>query len=238
MDFSRTLILTHRPVVDSGWFKDFGKIFYDSPGFAYGSKNNGDSHISLETRARQGKCRYVYFASMQDLRGSELVGGNFDKNNDVFATAWDCIIVDEAHEGTQTELGKAVMLELTKANTKILRLSGTPFNLLDDFKEDEIYTWDYVMEQRAKASWDLTHFGDHNPYAELPTMNIYTYDLGRLLHEFADEDVAFNFREFFRVNEAGNFIHEKDVSAFLQSWHNFSEFDIARSKSPFSVRYL
>lgn len=215
MDFSRTLILTHRPVVDSGWFKDFGKIFYDSPGFAYGSKNNGDSHISLEKRARQGKCRYVYFASMQDLRGSELVGGNFDKNNDVFATAWDCIIVDEAHEGTQTELGKAVMLELTKANTKILRLSGTPFNLLDDFKEDEIYTWDYVMEQRAKASWDLTHFGDHNPYAELPTMNIYTYDLGRLLHEFADEDVAFNFREFFRVNEAGDFIHEKDVSAFL-----------------------
>ncbi|RHG76540.1 Eco57I restriction-modification methylase domain-containing protein [Bacteroides uniformis] len=215
MDFSRTLILTHRPVVDSGWFKDFGKIFYDSPGFAYGSKNKGDSHISLETRARQGKCRYVYFASMQDLRGSELVGGNFDKNNDVFATAWDFIIVDEAHEGTQTELGKAVMLELTKANTKILRLSGTPFNLLDDFKEDEIYTWDYVMEQRAKASWDLTHFGDHNPYAELPTMNIYTYDLGRLLHEFADEDVAFNFREFFRVNEAGDFIHEKDVSAFL-----------------------
>ena len=215
MDFSRTLILTHRPVVDSGWFKDFGKIFYDSPGFAYGSKNKGDSHISLETRARQGKCRYVYFASMQDLRGSELVGGNFDKNNDVFATAWDFIIVDEAHEGTQTELGKAVMLELTKANTKILRLSGTPFNLLDDFKENEIYTWDYVMEQRAKASWDLTHFGDHNPYAELPTMNIYTYDLGRLLHEFADEDVAFNFREFFRVNEAGDFIHEKDVSAFL-----------------------
>ena len=215
MNFSRTLILTHRPVVDSGWFKDFGKIFYDSPGFAYGSKNKGDSHISLETRARQGKCRYVYFASMQDLRGSELVGGNFDKNNDVFATAWDFIIVDEAHEGTQTELGKAVMLELTKANTKILRLSGTPFNLLDDFKEDEIYTWDYVMEQRAKASWDLTHFGDHNPYAELPTMNIYTYDLGRLLHEFADEDVAFNFRELFRVNEAGDFIHEKDVSAFL-----------------------
>lgn len=215
MNFSRTLILTHRPVVDSGWFEDFGKIFYDSPDFAYGSKNNGESHASLETRTKQGQCKYVYFASMQDLRGSELVGGNFDKNDEVFATAWDCIIVDEAHEGTQTELGKAVMQELTKANTKILRLSGTPFNLLDDFKEDEIYTWDYVMEQRAKASWDLIHFGDPNPYASLPTMNIYTYDLGRLLHEFVDEDVAFNFREFFRVNEAGNFIHEKDVKAFL-----------------------
>lgn len=215
MDFTRTLILTHRPVVDSGWFEDFGKIFYDRTDFSYGSKNNGDSHSSLETRARQGKCHYVYFASMQDLRGSELVGGHFDKNNEVFATAWDFIIVDEAHEGTQTELGKSVMTELVKSNTKVLRLSGTPFNLLDEFKEDEIYTWDYVMEQQAKASWDNLHFGDPNPYDSLPTMNIYTYDLGRLLHEFIDEDVAFNFREFFRVNDEETFVHEKDVWAFL-----------------------
>ena len=215
MDFKRTLILTHRPVVDSGWFEDFGKIFYDRKDFSYGSKNNGDSHASLEARAKQGKCHYVYFASMQDLRGSELVGGNFDKNNEVFATPWNFIIVDEAHEGTQTELGKAVMTELVKSDTKVLRLSGTPFNLLDEFTEGEIYTWDYVMEQRAKASWDDLHFGDPNPYASLPTMNIYTYDLGRLLNEFIDEDVAFNFREFFRVNGAESFTHEKDVAAFL-----------------------
>lgn len=215
IEFQRTLILTHRPVVDAGWFEDFGKIFYDRKDFAYGSKNNGESYSSLERRAESHGLHYVYFASMQDLRGSELVGGNFDKNNEVFATDWDLIIVDEAHEGTQTELGKAVMGELVKEHTKVLRLSGTPFNLLDDFKEDEIYTWDYVMEQRAKMSWDELHFGDPNPYASLPTLNIYTYDLGRLLHEFVDEDVAFNFREFFRVNEAGGFCHEKDVRAFL-----------------------
>lgn len=215
MEFQRTLILTHRPVVDAGWFEDFGKIFYDRKDFAYGSKNNGENFGSLERRAEINGLHYVYFVSMQDLRGSELVGGNFDKNNEVFATDWDLIIVDEAHEGTQTELGKAVMGELVKEQTKVLRLSGTPFNLLDDFKEDEIYTWDYVMEQRAKVSWDELHFGDPNPYASLPTLNIYTYDLGRLLHEFVDEDVAFNFREFFRVNESGSFCHEKDVRAFL-----------------------
>lgn len=215
MDFRRTLILTHRPVVDSGWFEDFGKIFYDRQDFAYSSKNNGESHGSLEHRAKSDGLHYVYFASMQDLRGSELVGGNFDKNNEVFATPWDLIIVDEAHEGTQTELGKAVMAELVKDDTKVLRLSGTPFNLLDDFKENEIYTWDYVMEQRAKYEWDKSHFGDPNPYAALPAMNIYTYDLGRLLKEFVDEDVAFNFREFFRVDKDGGFVHEHDVSAFL-----------------------
>lgn len=213
--FCRVLILTHRPVVDAGWFEDFGKIFYDSPEFAYGSKTNGDTFANLEARARKQECCYVYFASMQDLRGSERVGGNFDKNNDIFSTPWDLIIVDEAHEGTQTELGKAVMKELTKEKTKVLRLSGTPFNLLDDFKEDEIYTWDYVMEQRAKAEWDLTHPGDHNPYAGLPRLNIYTYDLGRLLCEYADEDIAFNFREFFRTNDAGEFVHKNHVENFL-----------------------
>ena len=215
MNFQRTLILTHRPVVDAGWFEDFGKIFYDRNDFAYGSKNNGENYNSLERRAESNGLHYVYFASMQDLRGSELVGGNFDKNDEVFATNWDMIIVDEAHEGTQTELGKAVMGELVKDETKVLRLSGTPFNLLNDFKEDEIYTWDYVMEQRAKQSWDELHFGDPNPYASLPTLNIYTYNLGRLLNEFVDEDVAFNFKEFFRVNESGSFCHENDVCAFL-----------------------
>lgn len=214
-DFRRVLILTHRPVVDAGWFEDFGKIFYDSDEYAYGSKSNGDTFVSLERRARREECRYIYFASMQDLRGSELVGGNFDKNNDIFSTPWDLIIVDEAHEGTQTELGKAVMAELTKEKTKVLRLSGTPFNLLDEYKEEEIFTWDYVMEQRAKAEWDLTHPGDHNPYAGLPRMNIYTYDLGRLMNEFADEDIAFNFREFFRTTEDGEFVHKQHVEDFL-----------------------
>lgn len=214
-DFRRVLILTHRPVVDAGWFEDFGKIFYDNDEYAYGSKTNGDTFVSLERRARRDECRYIYFASMQDLRGSELVGGNFDKNNDIFSTPWDLIIVDEAHEGTQTELGKAVMKELTKEKTKVLRLSGTPFNLLDDFKEEEIYTWDYVMEQRAKVRWDEEHPGDHNPYAGLPRLNIYTYDLGRLINEYVDKDIAFNFREFFRVNDSGEFVHRSHVQNFL-----------------------
>ena len=214
-DFRRVLILTHRPVVDAGWYEDFQKIFYDTPDFLYGSKTNGETFRSLESRAKARAVRYVYFASMQDLRGSQLVGGNFDKNSDIFSTPWDIIIVDEAHEGTQTELGKAVMEELTKQDTKVLQLSGTPFNLVDKVKEDELFTWDYVMEQRAKAQWDELHPGDHNPYAGLPRLNIYTYDLGRLMDEYADEDIAFNFREFFRTKKDDTFVHKAYVENFL-----------------------
>ena len=214
MDFQRTLILTHRPVVDEGWFGDFGKIFYDKKDWSYGSRNMGESFKSLEMLAKSGS-HYVYFASMQDLRGAEAVGGKFDKNVEVFAAQWDCLIVDEAHEGTKTEIGQAVINELIKQHTKVLRLSGTPFNLLDDYAEDEIYTWDYVMEQRAKAEWDLTHMGDPNPYESLPAINIYTYDLGSLMSKYEEDEKAFNFREFFRVNEHGVFTHDDDVDSFL-----------------------
>lgn len=215
MDFTRTLILTHRPVVDAGWYEDFGKIFYDKTNFSYGSKNKGNAFQTLEKQIKKDNSKYIFFASMQDLRGSSQVGGNFDKNDELFSAHWDFIIVDEAHEGTQTELGKNVMNELVKSSTKVLHLSGTPFNLLDNYKEEEIFTWDYVMEQRAKKEWDEIHFGDPNPYASLPRLNIFTYDIGKLLKNFIDEDVAFNFREFFRVNKEGDFLHEKDVRSFL-----------------------
>ena len=212
--YQRTLILTHRPVVDEGWFEDFKKIFYDHNDYHYGSKNKGEQYDKLEKLAAKGDS-YVYFASMQDLRGSDLVGGKFEKNSQIFDTPWNLLIVDEAHEGTQTELGKNVVSELVKADTKVLRLSGTPFNLLDDYSENEIFTWDYVMEQRAKTEWDLTHFGDHNPYESLPAINIYTYDLGTLLSEYVEDEKAFNFREFFRTKDDGTLVHEKDVDRFL-----------------------
>ena len=213
-EFTRTLILTHRPVVDKGWFEDFGKIFYDRKDYCYGSKGNGEEFNVLEKKVASGG-KYVYFASMQDLRGSEQVGGKFDKNNELFSAPWDFVIVDEAHEGTKTELGQNVLKELIKEKTKVLQLSGTPFNLFDDYSEEEIFTWDYVMEQKAKQAWAVDNPYDPNPYASLPSINIYTYDLGTLMGEYVEDERAFNFREFFRTKDDDSFIHEKDVDRFL-----------------------
>ena len=224
MDFHRTLILTHRPVVDSAWFDDYAKIFYDRADWYYFSKKNGaDSqeektfHEMMGGADKSGLSDYhfIYFASIQDMRGSELVGGAFAKNEEVFGVDWDLIIIDEAHEGTQTELGKAVLAACRKERTRVLHLSGTPFNLLDDFSEEETFTWDYVMEQRAKRDWETLHQGDPNPYACLPRLNIFTYDLGKLYPDYADSDIAFNFREFFRTGEDGAFVHEANVRQCL-----------------------
>ena len=213
-EFKRTLILTHRPVVDKGWFEDFGKIFYDRKDYHYGSKGNGEEFKVLEKKVDSGS-KYVYFASMQDLRGSEQVGGKFDKNNELFSAKWDFVIVDEAHEGTKTELGQNVLKELIKEDTKVLQLSGTPFNLFDDYSEEEIFTWDYVMEQKAKQAWATDNPYEPNPYASLPAINIYTYDLGTLMSEYVEDEKAFNFREFFRTKDDDTFVHDKDVDCFL-----------------------
>ena len=214
MQAQRTIIITHRPVVDKSWFDDFQQIFYGDAMWHYGSRTKGDSFSTLQKHVAKGE-HCVYFASMQDMRGSKEVGGKFDKNNAVFSTEWDLVVVDEAHEGTQTELGKAVLEQLVSQQTKTILLSGTPFNLLDDYKEEEVFTWDYIMEQKQKIDWEITHLGDANPYATLPTLSIYTYDLGSLLSEYSDEEKAFNFREFFRTREDGAFIHEQDVCRFL-----------------------
>lgn len=241
MNFNRTLILTHRPVVDKGWFEDYAKIFYDRSDFDYCSKKNG-GNISdeIEFYERMNSAQengmndfhFIYFASIQDMRGSEIVGGKYDKNEEIFNIDWDFIIIDEAHEGTQTELGKNVIARCRKENTKVLHLSGTPFNLMDDFKEEEIYTWDYVMEQKAKRDWDEFHQGDPNPYSCLPRLNIYTYDLGKLYPEYSDADIAFNFREFFRTDEDGSFVHEANIKQFLDLLTKEDE----DSKYPYSTK--
>lgn len=211
MNFAKTIIVTHRPVVDSGWFGDFKKIFGENGQFIYGEKGS-DFKSLLAT-----KKNFVYFASIQDLRGSKTVGGKHDKNQDVFGEKWDFVIVDEAHEGTQTALGDKVIKALVKKSTKFLALSGTPFNLIADYMEENTFTWDYVDEQREKLLWDKKHFGDSNPYEDLPRMNIYTYDLGELLEKkfSGDDDVIFSFSEFFRTGENERFIHENDVKNFL-----------------------
>lgn len=211
--YQRTLILTHRPVVKDGWFEDFHKIFDAKSGYRFGAKDRGDKLSNLEA----GTAPYVYFASIQDLRGSETVGGEYDKNQQLFSINWDLIIVDEAHEGTQTDLGQKVLEQLLEnKDTRTLSLSGTPFNLLRGYKDSEVYRWDYLMEQYAKRHWKELHPDDPNPYAGLPELNIYTYDLGSLLATAEVEGGAFNFREFFRVDEwSDEFVHSDDVDHFL-----------------------
>lgn len=257
--FYKTIVVTHRPAVQDGWGADHDLIFSPSQ-HLFLDKTNGrvdyDSAIDaendrqLKNAVKSGK-PFVYFASIQDLRGSKRVNSEkgFDKNNSVFDLDWDLIIIDEAHEGTRTELGDAVIKALKKEHTKILSLSGTPYNIMSDFGDENKYTWTYVDEQRAKQNWEIEHPGEKNPYEDLPTMNIYTFDITEQIPEsyrYVTEDSAFNFREFFRVwtgdrerdyrdmpagARPGDFVYAKDVYQFL----SLISKDDPESNYPFST---
>jgi superfamily II DNA or RNA helicase len=227
----KVLIVTHRPSVSTDWFSDFKEIFRGSD-YQYSSRTEGDYITNLVN----GEKPFVYFASLQDLRLSKRVTGDesagtqaegFEKNEEIFDTTWNMLIVDEAHEGTQSDLGGATLEKIPKKFT--LYLSGTPFNILHKHEEEDVYTWDYVMEQQEKIDWDKNHPGAPNPYAELPALSIFTYDIdtfkshiGSLDKSFHDAlDGAFKFHEFFRVhkdeqgNDTAQFVHEPMVRNFL-----------------------
>lgn len=216
-EYSKVLILTHRPVVSDSWYEDFNKLDMHDSGYKYGSKK-GESIESLV----KNESKFVYFASLQDLRGSTQVGGKQgEKNELVFSTNWDLIVFDEAHEGTQTDLAKNVEQAIKKDNTKILELSGTPFNLLEQYSEDQVFTWDYVMEQEAKLRWATEKPDIPNPYESLPKVNMFTFNMKN--KEKYSDNKAFNFKEFFRVDSEGLFVHESDVIGFLNEITNKSK---------------
>lgn len=223
--------------------------------YGFGMRSDDESetvgnYYDLESFVETPGNHYAFFVSMQYIRLSELVnsktqaknagkelgnGNSTSKENemlkaDILKTDWDLIIIDEAHEGTLTSLGKGVIQDfLKKEKTKMLYLSGTPFNLYEDFKEDEIYTWDYIAEQTAKHNWNLERPNEKNPYAELPKMNIFTYDITKNIDNILDQTGVFSFPEFFRTwtgnpkadkasmpeGAKGRFVHEPEVSEFL-----------------------
>jgi len=243
----KVLIVTHRPSVSVDWYDDFNKVLAGA-NYEYSSKTKGENIKQLT----KGNKPFVYFASLQDLRLSKRVvkdesnqsrAAGFDKNDEVFDTTWDMLIVDEAHEGTQSKLGESTFSKIPANFT--LQLSGTPFNILHKHEEEDIYTWDYVMEQEAKLNWDENYPGVPNPYAELPALSIFTYDvdtfannIGNLGENFHDSlDGAFKFHEFFRVhkddqnNDTAEFVHEAMVKKFLDLLVN----DTLPTKFPYAT---
>lgn len=219
--------------------------------YGFGMRSDDESetvgnYYDLEKFVETEGNHYAFFVSMQYIRLSELVNSKTQAKNagagnttsvsneklkaDILKTDWDLIIIDEAHEGTLTSLGKGVIQDfLKKEKTKMLYLSGTPFNLYEDFKEEEIYTWDYIAEQTAKHNWNLEYPNEKNPYAELPKMNIFTYDITKNIDNILDQTGVFSFPEFFRTwtgnpkadkasmpeGAKGRFVHEPEVSEFL-----------------------
>ncbi|MDR1791297.1 MAG: DEAD/DEAH box helicase family protein [Propionibacteriaceae bacterium] len=233
LDVERALIVTNRPAIANQWFDDFVrfighqttyKFVSESPSLADRSPMSRDQWRRLVIDQGDSDLRIIEFVSLQDLKGSQYFGGNLPKLKHIADFDWDLLVIDEAHEGIDTTKTD-VAFDHIKRNWA-LHLSGTPFKALASgkFDEDQIFNWTYEEERTARQNWDNS--AEENPYEALPTLNMLTYQVSRMItdrlaegvalsEDEANIDYAFDLNEFFSTKENGFFEHEAEVIKFL-----------------------
>ena len=252
IDAQKVLIVTNRPAIANSWYEDYAKFIGREGGYFFVSSVDGIKDrplvMSMDSYKKDEKSRkdrglppvkMICFTSLQDMKGSVYFGGKYEKLREVAHTNWDILVIDEAHEGVDTYKTDMAFDQVKRKHT--LHLSGTPFKALanDKFPADAIYNWTYADEQKAKAGWASPE-GDENPYASLPKLNMFTYQMSEIIADELSqgieingetEEYAFDLNEFFSTNDRGFFVHNSSVDRFLDAM-------TTQEKFPFSTDAL
>ncbi len=241
LDAKKVLIVTNRPAIANSWYDDYVKFMGAESGYCFISDVSalqGKPYVVARENLPSDAKGFIEFVSLQDLKGSIHFGGKFDKLEHIVELTWDLLVIDEAHEGVDTYKTDVAFDNIDRKHT--LHLSGTPFKALanEKFEESAIFNWTYTDEQTAKRNWD----GDgENPYANLPCLNLYTYQMSEIVRDKAEqgadfnddgenENFAFDLNEFFAV-EKGRFKYDDAVDKFLDAL-------TTQEKFPFSTEEL
>lgn len=241
LDAKKVLIVTNRPAIANSWYDDYVKFMGAESGYCFISDVSalqGKPYVVARENLPSDAKGFIEFVSLQDLKGSIHFGGKFDKLEHIVELTWDLLVIDEAHEGVDTYKTDVAFDNIDRKHT--LHLSGTPFKALanEKFEESAIFNWTYADEQTAKRNWD----GDgENPYANLPCLNLYTYQMSEIVRDKAEqgadfnddgenENFAFDLNEFFAV-EKGRFKYDDAVDKFLDAL-------TTQEKFPFSTEEL
>jgi superfamily II DNA or RNA helicase len=249
LDVKKALIVTNRPAIAHSWFDDFTHFIGHQTTFRFVSESPSlgeRSPMSREQWRRYSRDhldqdpRIIEFVSLQDLKGSQYFGGAYDKLKHLADFQWDILVIDEAHEGVDTTKTDVAFNQIKRTWT--LHLSGTPFKALASgrFADNQIFNWTYEDEQAVRQTW--SNDGEDNPYARLPTLNLLTYQISRMItdrlaegvaiaEDEANIDYAFDLNEFFATKDNGFFEHEAEILKFLDCL-------TANEKYPFSTPEL
>lgn len=248
----KILIVTNRPAIANSWYDDYVKFVGSESGLAFISSVStlqGKPYCLSREQYREGLKNgvpkgFIEFVSLQDLKGAIDFGGKYDKLAHVAELEWDVLIIDEAHEGVDTFKTDVAFDHIKRKFT--LHLSGTPFKAIanEKFSEDAIFNWTYADEQKAKKDWDNPELP--NPYAELPRLNMFTYQMSDIVAgeikrgmDIDGENVeyAFDLNEFFATNENGYFLHNDDVNRFLDALTTQKKFPFSTSELRDELRH-
>jgi hypothetical protein len=244
MGWTRVLVLTYKPAVQSAWKEDL-LTHVDFEGWKFLDR---DTPVDVRDAIADGPDPLVWFASFQDLRGKTAGGEIKERNEVIHRIDWDCIVLDEYHFGAwrdsardlydPSDLSIAEEEEPDESITEddfglksrhFLYLSGTPFRAITngEFTEDQIFNWTYVDEQKEKEQWDPA--AGPNPYIDLPGMKMYSYQMGADAQQWAEDGEfnGFDLTQYFsarkvcltrRSTEPGTYVFDDDtrVSEFLE----------------------
>lgn len=248
--YTKVLIVTNRPAIANSWYSDYMQFVGTDSYWWFVSETDAlkgrpgvvsrDEYLN-NVIGKKEKVGCIEFVSLQDMKGSLYFadhGAGIDKLSEVANMQWDLLVVDEAHEGVDTYKTDIAFERIHRDYT--LHLSGTPFKAIASakFPSNAIYNWTYADEQRAKAEWSSAS-GEENPYAILPQINLYTYQMSEIIADQLKqgieiqgetEEYAFDLNEFFRV-ENGRFVYNASVDRFLDAL-------TTQKKFPFSTMEL
>ncbi|USS86311.1 DEAD/DEAH box helicase family protein [Fructilactobacillus cliffordii] len=232
MQMKNVLVVTNRPSIANSWFDDFDKFIACQSNLKFVSETDALKDRPVLSRQEfinlisdGNDYGQIVFESLQGLKGSVYFGGNYDKLKWIKDLNWDLLIIDEAHEGVDTYKTSNAFDNIKRKYT--LHLTGTPFKALANgkFAENQIFNWSYADEQKAKADWNEEVEGDSNPYSMMPRLNMFTYQLSKMLSntlkkgiDVGNEDrvnPAFDLNEFFKV-ENGKFKYDHEIDCFLK----------------------
>ncbi|MBQ6263970.1 MAG: GIY-YIG nuclease family protein [Clostridia bacterium] len=212
MNFSRVLVLTFKPAVESAWRDDLlNHIDFDGWQFI----SNKDAHnnrlnIDEQYENADKDKPIVVFGSFQDLLGTNENGGIKAKNEFIHAVNWDIVIFDEYHFGAWRENAKklfdnpdeeaeadfdAEKYKLDEADNAYnetflpittgyyLFLSGTPFRAINSGEFIEDQIYNWTYSDEQRAKANWK--GSDNPYLALPRMVMLTYRIPDSIRQIA-----------------------------------------------------
>lgn len=214
MGFTRVLVLTFKPAVESAWSEDL-MTHVDFKGWQFIS--NKDAHTGNvnidEQYAKADKTRpIVVFGSFQDLLGTNENGGIKAKNEFIHTDNWDLVIFDEYHFGAWRENAKKLFdnpdeetevdfdMEKYKQDeadnaynetflpittSHYLFLSGTPFRALNSGEFIEDQIYNWTYSDEQRAKENW--LGSNNPYLALPRMVMLTYKIPDSIQHIAKQ---------------------------------------------------
>jgi len=102
MGWTRVLVLTYKPAVEAAWREDL-EGHADFAGWRF--KGKEDAPASLKD-----KSPLVWFASFQDVLGTDEDGNPKAKNEGLYGVAWDAVVIDEYHFGAWRDAARGLYL--------------------------------------------------------------------------------------------------------------------------------